>query len=282
MATNTTNQIDDYFSQPEVWENNYKNNEIEAQRIRDTISAIPVDTKSILDAGCGNGLFLNSLSEIDKNRFKRLVGIDSSSAALEQVKVEKLQSGLSHMPFNGREFDLVTCLEVLEHLSTNDYKMALSEIDRISNKYIIITVPNRESLIQGLAICPKCHCCFNPWHHVRTFDKDNLSKLFENFEMRECMGIGPKVKKIKLHPIIKGIFLFGFRPAPPNYTVCPQCLYKKTPQGQAQTPSQKQNSINPQGWAKKTINFIAPKEEKPKWLLAIYSRRPCDEGLPSG
>ena len=47
---------------------------------------------------------------------------------------------INKLPFENNSFDCVICLDVLEHLE--NFHLILDEINRVSNKYIIISLPN--------------------------------------------------------------------------------------------------------------------------------------------
>ncbi len=98
--------------------------------------------KTILDVGCGEGFTLNRLRK--SNIGKDLIGVDTLKTAIELGKKQfpnlDLREGSAYkLPFKDNSFDMVLCLEVLEHLD-NPAK-ALSEIARVSKKYAIISVP---------------------------------------------------------------------------------------------------------------------------------------------
>ncbi len=99
--------------------------------------------ESALDVGCGEGFTLNKLSE---NKIgKKLEGVDFLKTAIDTGKRVhphlKLKVGnIYHLPYKDNSFDLVICTEVLEHLE--DPKKALSELTRVSKKYLLLSVPN--------------------------------------------------------------------------------------------------------------------------------------------
>ncbi|MCL5439121.1 MAG: class I SAM-dependent methyltransferase [Patescibacteria group bacterium] len=103
----------------------------------------PLNPKTILDVGCGEGFTLQKLK--DNKIGEKLEGVDNSNLAISigQKMFSDLSlkiSDINHLPYNNNSFDLVVCSEVLEHLE-NPTK-ALAEIKRISKKYILLTVPN--------------------------------------------------------------------------------------------------------------------------------------------
>lgn len=111
---------------------------------------IPENINNILDIGCGEGFLLEHLPS-----HVQYIGIDNSSEAIQLAKNNKIlksenpkkiqnikfqKESVYSLPFSDNEFDLITCLEVLEHLK--DYEKALSEIKRVAKKWIIISVPH--------------------------------------------------------------------------------------------------------------------------------------------
>jgi SAM-dependent methyltransferase len=156
-------------------------------RESDRTRVIPKDVKSIVDVGCGNGIFVNYLTGTSRD-FERLLGIDRSNIALRFVKADKVRANIDALPFRAGEYDLVVCLEVIEHLPVKIYDLGLREICRVSNKYVLISVPNNESLRTSLIECPKCFSRFNPDYHMRSFDSKSMEMLLSEFYYR-CVNI---------------------------------------------------------------------------------------------
>jgi len=164
----------DLYDQEEMWAEYRKDIEKrEKTYYKEVISLIPSDVKSILDIGCGEGTFLNMLEDKIST-----VGLDVSRTALRYVKKQKVQGDIANLPFKSRSFDLVTCLEVLEHLKQDAFINGISEIKRVAKKYIIVSVPNEEPLEYFLVVCPACNCHFNSVGHVRSFSHTSLKELF--------------------------------------------------------------------------------------------------------
>ncbi len=95
--------------------------------------------ETIADVGCGKGRFLKNLTHDFPDRV--YTGIDISEKILGFVPdgIEKIPGGLLSLPIYNRKFDLVFCIEAIEHAL--DMKQALSELARIvadRGKLIII------------------------------------------------------------------------------------------------------------------------------------------------
>ena len=148
-------------------------------RIKKTIDLIPNDIDSLLEVGCGDGRIINQLV----GKYNKICGLDISHNALKHVKTEKVQGRIENLPFEDNSFDLVLCCEVLEHLPDDIYQDALKEIQRVSNEYILITVPNNENLDFQMVKCPECGVSSHRYGHLRSFDTNNLFSLLEDFEI---------------------------------------------------------------------------------------------------
>ena len=111
------------------------------RNLLDLIASKKVD--SILDVGCGEGFTLNRLKEHGIG--KRLEGVEYLKDAIELGKktypyIKIKQGDIYKLPYEDNSFDLVLCTEVLEHL--DDPQKALKELIRVSNKYLVVSVPN--------------------------------------------------------------------------------------------------------------------------------------------
>lgn len=103
-------------------------------------------TDVVLDIGFGLGYGLHIMAAKARN----LIGIEVDTKAIEQgkrifkghphIKKIMLYDG-KHLPFRDKTFDVVTCIEVLEHVE--DYKNLLLEMVRVSRRLVFITTPNR-------------------------------------------------------------------------------------------------------------------------------------------
>ena len=124
---------------------------------------------SILDVGCGTGYFIESVS----GRYETW-GVDPSPAAVAMCHergLERVVEGSAYdlAAVNGRRFDAVTFLDVLEHL--DDDATALREAFRVLRPggVIIATVPAFMFLWSG-------HDVVN--HHRRRYRLRQLESLF--------------------------------------------------------------------------------------------------------
>lgn len=216
----------EYYEQPKFWSFDFEKDSHEALRIQDTVEEIPCDIATILDVGCGNGAILNRLSKYDKNKYKLLMGIDISKEALQYVKTQKVRGDISKLPFKNSSFDLIICTEVIEHSEFWRYPLVLRELERVTQRYVLITVPNDENLEANLVCCPNCGCWYNQEYHMNSFNYYKMLKLFENLNPVTVKEIGPsiKVNKYRKHGLL--YYVYYLKPKPAFYGICPQCEYR--------------------------------------------------------
>jgi 2-polyprenyl-3-methyl-5-hydroxy-6-metoxy-1,4-benzoquinol methylase len=101
--------------------------------------------QQMLDVGCARGYLVHSFQEFGVDCY----GIDISEYALssapEKVKRKLLKVDIDHqgLPFESGVFDLITCLDVVEHLVNTD--QAISEMGRVlkTDGTLYISVPSK-------------------------------------------------------------------------------------------------------------------------------------------
>jgi SAM-dependent methyltransferase len=99
----------------------------------------------VLDIGCGNGFFLQSLKNEGIGK-RRLAGIEVSADAVREGQAQGLEcvvgSADEPLPFPNEAFDLVFAGEVIEHLVDPD--VMLAEIRRVlaPSGRLLLTTPN--------------------------------------------------------------------------------------------------------------------------------------------
>jgi SAM-dependent methyltransferase len=124
---------------------------------------LPADVR-VLDAGCGSGRTLEELG-----RYGTVYGIELDPGAAEvaqgrgcgEVRIGRLEE----LPWDDGHFELITCLDVIEH--TPDDRVTLSELRRVCTPggFLLVTVP----AYQGLW---STHDVAN--HHYRRYSRGRL------------------------------------------------------------------------------------------------------------
>jgi SAM-dependent methyltransferase len=99
----------------------------------------------ILDAGCGSGRMLQELE-----RYGQVSGIELDPQAAELARSrghgEVRVGSLEGLPWDSHSFELITCLDVLEH--TPDDRRTLTELRRVCapGGWLLLTVPAYQAL----------------------------------------------------------------------------------------------------------------------------------------
>ncbi|HWQ15529.1 MAG TPA: class I SAM-dependent methyltransferase [Roseiflexaceae bacterium] len=110
--------------------------------------AAQTGARRALDAGCGEGFGLQAALVPS---FPAALGLDLSVESLQFARRLNPASpfvagSLTALPFPDGAFDLVACLEVLEHLERPE--QGLEELCRVSARWLLLSVPN-EPLFRG-------------------------------------------------------------------------------------------------------------------------------------
>lgn len=158
--------------------------------------------QKVLDVACGDGLLLNALSQ----KGAIVSGVDISEEGVKKCKEKGLDVSIvdiatEDLPFADDSFDVVTMLDVLEHLYAPE--KLLKEATRVSKKYIIISVPNFNSLPARLQVLfGKVPENNRPNKgHVFWFNFGNLMKMTGNE--------GLHVADLRVNTVYESVFFIG-------------------------------------------------------------------------
>ncbi len=250
----------DYYENREIWQKElYLEDDAESLRFEIVLQNLPENVSSLLDVGCGNGAFLFLL---EKKMNLEILGLERSKIAIKDrlCNTNIIESSIENIPFEDKSFDLITALEVLEHLPYDIYEKSLRELERVANKYIMITVPYKDNRFK--IECPYCGCFFEPSYHLRSFNEINLSELFVEFELKQSVKIYRR-KEFLFSGLLLSLYYKTLRRGLPATALCPQCGYSE---------KSEKNGGKEKSKAEQFLRFILPKKTKYRWILAIYER----------
>lgn len=141
----------DYMAEPSF---------IELVRVKSLMCHIPIDVKSILDYGCGQGAWSTTLTQ----RFitANIYGIDISNKAIQLAKNRHPNHSFSVFdgevaPFDDKKFDVIFSFHVLEHVI--DLERTADDMIRLLSEggYLVVVCPcgNRGSFEERIVSCVK-------------------------------------------------------------------------------------------------------------------------------
>jgi ubiquinone/menaquinone biosynthesis C-methylase UbiE len=147
----------------------------EKRRIISTLIIKHSETKisRYLDVGCGDGRWtsdIHDLVQTECGQTPESSGIDFSERAIAFARLIKPQinyqvSPGEDIPFPDEYFDLVSAIEVIEHVQDSSEHKFLSEMKRVTqqNGLVIVTIPSCNLKV--------------PEHHFRHYSIERFSKI---------------------------------------------------------------------------------------------------------
>jgi ubiquinone/menaquinone biosynthesis C-methylase UbiE len=105
-------------------------------QIKETLFLEP---ENILEVGVGNRIVSDYLKS---------TGINITTVDINKELNPDIVSSIVSIPVNDNSFDVILCAEVLEHLPFKDFEKGLTELNRITKKYIILSLPHFGPMIK--------------------------------------------------------------------------------------------------------------------------------------
>ncbi|MGI8632087.1 MAG: class I SAM-dependent methyltransferase [Solirubrobacterales bacterium] len=141
--------------------------------------------KNVLDVGCGEGVLTEQFA--DRLDGGRIVGIDLDDPKLRAEWGRRQRPNLMYqavpaekIPFGDGEFELVSALEVLEHV--DDPAVVLGEMRRVSSGHLLVSVP-REPIWRAVNMARGAY--LSEWGntpgHLNHWSKRSFVELLGNF-----------------------------------------------------------------------------------------------------
>jgi 2-polyprenyl-3-methyl-5-hydroxy-6-metoxy-1,4-benzoquinol methylase len=152
----------------------------------------------VLDFGSGPGFLVHELLE----RGAIVAACDYSSASVEAAR-DRFHGRPgwlgSHLvrdagcPFPDGAFDVICCVETIEHSLEGDLSGLFREIRRLLriNGLAVFTTPNSEDLSRNHVLCANCCAVFHRWQHVRSWTPALLRQELESqgYDVPFCDGL---------------------------------------------------------------------------------------------
>jgi 2-polyprenyl-6-hydroxyphenyl methylase/3-demethylubiquinone-9 3-methyltransferase len=158
-----------------------------------------ISKKNVLDIGCGGGLISESLAK----KKAKVTGIDENIYSIKQAKEHAKISSLkityinqsidSFFKKNKKKFDLILCLEVLEHV--DNVKKTLDKITKLLNPGAILILSTINRNLKSLIFAKIFGEYILNWIPIGTHQFEKFLKPEEISELLKLKKI--KIKKIK-------------------------------------------------------------------------------------
>jgi 2-polyprenyl-3-methyl-5-hydroxy-6-metoxy-1,4-benzoquinol methylase len=160
--------------------------------------AVGLRGKRVLDLGCGPGFLVPHLLA----RGAQVQAADASAAAVERANArfasetgwrDAFVASGARVDRPAGSFDVVCCVETLEHAPQEEAGPLLAEIARIlaPGGAALITTPDAEDLSRSLIYCPACGAEFHKVQHLASWSASALAARLAGagLEPRFCRGI---------------------------------------------------------------------------------------------
>jgi 2-polyprenyl-3-methyl-5-hydroxy-6-metoxy-1,4-benzoquinol methylase len=152
----------------------------------------------ILDYGCGPGFLEEHLLRLGA----RVTAADYSPETVKSVNARfskydgwegagLISDGAILAPESS--FDIITCIETIEHMFEPDRKKMLIEFRRILKPggYLMVTTPNEENLQRNSILCPSCNYLFHMMQHLHSWNQSSLTAVLKDagLDVKFCGGV---------------------------------------------------------------------------------------------
>jgi len=255
--------LEAYYRQPKLWDiARYESDPDQRLRARIIASLIDPQVRSVLDVGCGNGFITRHL----RAEGRRVLGLDPSPEALAQFDGQCVHGRSEDLPFEDRSFDVVVCTEVLEHLADDIFTRTVEELARVAKESLVIGVPYRQDLRDGLTRCTACGTVYHTDLHQRTFNSPtDLLKRFPGFVQNALALIGTRLEmRSRLFRALRYRIVGPWGGS--DYARCPHC-------GQAEaTTDAGIRRMGLRRWFFEGVAWRMSRQEVPNWMI-VHLRR---------
>lgn len=128
---------------------------------------------TLLDVGAGRGEGVAYALDVGFDAH----GIEPVSYLCDGDRIK--QGVATDLPYGDRSFDVVMCLDVLEHLIPQDVRPALEEFKRVASEFVFLTASEQPHNFRRLGDLHISRRPIAEWHalFVKVFGEDNLEFL---------------------------------------------------------------------------------------------------------
>ena len=118
-------------------------------RLRPVRAALIGLSGSLLDVSCGRGELLTAAEQLG---FGPVRGTEAVPALCDGERV--IEAQIHALPFATASFDVVTCIDVLEHLLEDDIVPGLLELQRVTKSTLLLAAADYSAKWDGVEMHP--------------------------------------------------------------------------------------------------------------------------------
>jgi len=164
----------------------YRNSDIEKERVADLMSFLPKQSGTALDVGSRDGFISGLLAQ----RYSQVTALDLELPDIRHERITCTKGDATALEFADASFDLVFCAEVLEHIPPDRLQKACDEMSRVAKEHVLIGVPYKQDTRVARTTCSHCGRTNPPWGHVNRFDEERLRRLFPALDVCRTSFVG--------------------------------------------------------------------------------------------
>jgi SAM-dependent methyltransferase len=164
----------------------YRQSPLERARIGDVVRLLPRNRSSVLDIGARDGFVSRLLTDY----FHTVTALDLEKPGFAFSGVIPVRGDVTGLEFPDNAFEVVCCLEVLEHIAPQELPKACREIARVARHEVLIGVPFRQDTRIGQTTCSVCRKRNPPWGHVNSFNEERMQRLFPGMQAASVTFVG--------------------------------------------------------------------------------------------
>jgi ubiquinone/menaquinone biosynthesis C-methylase UbiE len=121
---------------------------------------------SFLDVGCGRGEFL------EMARRHGLAPVRGTEVVPYLTGGDVVYAEAHALPFADGEFDIVSCVDVLEHLTPDDTVPVLQELRRVARRTLLLAAADYSSIWNGVEL----HVNARPYHEWESLIRTHVGE----------------------------------------------------------------------------------------------------------
>lgn len=100
----------------------------------------------MLDVGCAEGKLIKWTIRWGIDAY----GVDISSKGFSKdIEYRCRVGGILKLPFKNNQFEIISCLALMEHIEARKTSKALKELLRVSKKYVLLQVCVKDNPVEG-------------------------------------------------------------------------------------------------------------------------------------